>query len=413
MKINFTSFGCKVNISENDSFASELAQNGYTYTKSMNDADIAIINTCAVTDTAANKCKTFITKTKRKYPHIKIVTTGCLISDATAQSENLPIYKAISNDEKHTLVEFINKNFPLDTIHYNNENIKLHTRAFLKIQDGCDAYCSYCIIPSLRGKPISVHIDNVYDNFIKLIDGGYKEIVLVGIHIGLYGKGENYNLYDLLKRLSSVKGEYRIRLSSLEVNELNDKLIKLILDSDNICKHFHIPLQSGCDHTLQRMDRKYKSIDYIDTVKKIRELYPDVTIGSDIIVGFPDESEAHFEETRQTLKFAGTEFFHVFPYSMRVGTKAELMDNHIDTKTKENRANILRNDGEKSLSVLMQNAIGKTYKVLTERGNKGHADNYLLIHIDEKNVPANIFVDVKVTNIVDNKLIGVIIWKMF
>ncbi len=409
LNINFTSFGCKVNISELDTFASELTQLGYNITKTTADADIAVVNTCAVTSAAASKCIAHLVKLKKKHPNIHIVTTGCLISDKTVDAEKLPVDKAISNIDKHTLVDVITKLYPIDTLQYEKKDAKLHTRAFLKIQDGCDAFCSYCIIPSLRGAPTSVEINSAYNNFLKLIEQGYKEVVIVGIHIGLYGKGEDYTLYDLLEKICKTEGDFRVRLSSLEVNELDDKLINLIVNNGKICNHLHIPLQSGCDHTLKLMNRKYVSADYVDTINKIRALSPETTFGSDIIVGFPGESDEHFENTRKTLANAGTEFYHVFPYSVREGTVACDMDNHIENTVKTERANTLREDGNKMHSALMAQSVGKTFRVLVERGNKGHAENYLLIHLEGGKFEPNTFVNAKVEKIVDNKLIATVI----
>ena len=287
---------------------------------------------------------------------------------------------------------------------------KTKTRAFFKIQDGCDACCTYCIIPELRGKPKSMPKDEVISGFKKLLSLGYKEIVLVGIHIGLYGKDLGLNITDILEELVKIEGDFRIRLTSIEINEIDDRLLNLIKNNKKICPHLHIPLQSGCDKILSLMGRKYKKDDYINIIAKARKLIPNVTIGSDIIAGFPSETDEDFNDTLKTLQSAGTEFYHAFPYSERKGTVAENMENKVDVKIREERAALLRQQGLKSLMNLYNNSIGKTYRVLSEKGSKGHTENYMLIHYD-KNTEPNKFIDVLVTEIKDNKLFGKVVEK--
>ena len=287
-------------------------------------------------------------------------------------------------------------------------NTGTKTRAFFKIQDGCNAFCTYCIIPRLRGKPKSMKRQDVISGFKKLISSNYKEIVLVGIHIGLYGKDTNDNLTSLLKELVSIEGDFRIRLTSIEINEITDELLYLIKDSNKICPHLHIPLQSGSNKILKLMGRKYKKEDYINTINKARSIISDVTIGSDIIAGFPNENDDDFNESLNTLKLAGTEFYHAFAYSERKGTPACLMDNKVDIKVREERSKILRAQGDEMLLELQKKSIGKTYRVLSEKGNKGHSPNYMLIHYD-KDVAPNQFINVLITEIKNGKLYGKVI----
>ena len=282
------------------------------------------------------------------------------------------------------------------------------TRAFFKIQDGCDACCTYCIIPELRGSPKSMPKDEVISGFKKLLSLGYKEIVLVGIHIGLYGKDLGLNITDILEELVKIEGDFRIRLTSIEINEIDDKLLYLIKDNRKICPHLHIPLQSGCDKILSLMGRKYKKDDYIKIIKKSKDIIPNVTIGSDIIAGFPEELDDDFNDTLITLKTTGTEFYHAFPYSERKGTVAESMQNKVDVKTREERAAVLRKHGQISLMNLYNKSIGKIYRVLSEKGNKGHTENYMLIHYD-KNIGPNQFINVLVKKVENGKHYGEVV----
>ena len=416
MKIKFITFGCKVNAGEDQLYLSQLIEQGFLEAKDIDEADIVVINTCAVTEHAAKKSAHYIAKLRKSYTHLKIIVTGCLTED---DGINLKEYGAdiiITNGSKADIINHIlnmtdglikagTGSFAGGAVSFNTGT---KTRAFFKIQDGCNAFCTYCIIPRLRGKPKSMKRQDVISGFKKLISSNYKEIVLVGIHIGLYGKDTNDNLTSLLKELVSIEGDFRIRLTSIEINEITDELLYLIKDSNKICPHLHIPLQSGSNKILKLMGRKYKKEDYINTINKARSIISDVTIGSDIIAGFPNENDDDFNESLNTLKLAGTEFYHAFAYSERKGTPACLMDNKVDIKVREERSKILRAQGDEMLLALQKKSIGKTYKILSEKGNKGHSPNYMLIHYD-KDVAPNQFINVLITEIKNGKLYGKVI----
>lgn len=416
LNIYFVTFGCKVNAGENQYYLSLLQKHGFKEAASLQEADVAVINTCAVTETAAKKSARFIEKLRKENKDIKIIATGCLTEEKGASLKKYGADAVVTNGSKSELLDHI-INLTDGYIKAENGNfaggaLLTHTakktRAFFKIQDGCDAYCSYCIIPSLRGKPTSMPRADVVNGFKSLLKLGYKEIVLVGIHIGLYGKDLNLTITDILEELASIDGDFRIRLTSIEINEIDDRLLYLVRDNKKICPHLHIPLQSGCDEILSLMGRKYKKDAYIKTIKKARSIIPNVTIGSDIIAGFPGETDDNFNETLHTLKSAGTEFYHAFPYSERKGTKAEKMGNKVDMKIREERASVLREQGKTSLNNLYNTSIGKTFKVLSEKGNKGHSENYILIHYD-KNIEPNNFINVLVTEVNEGKLLGKVI----
>ena len=416
MNIYFITFGCKVNAGENQYYLSQLIEQGFTEALSIQDADIAVINTCAVTETAAKKSARYIEKLKKEHKDLKIIVTGCLTEEKGAAVKEYGADIIVTNGSKSELVNHI--------INLTDGYVKAargsfaggallshtssKTRAFFKIQDGCDACCTYCIIPELRGSPKSMPKDEVISGFKKLLSLGYKEIVLVGIHIGLYGKDLGLNITDILEELVKIEGDFRIRLTSIEINEIDDKLLYLIKDNRKICPHLHIPLQSGCDKILSLMGRKYKKDDYIKIIKKSKDIIPNVTIGSDIIAGFPEELDDDFNDTLITLKTTGTEFYHAFPYSERKGTVAESMQNKVDVKTREERAAVLRKHGQISLMTLYNKSIGKIYRVLSEKGNKGHTENYMLIHYD-KNIGPNQFINVLVKKVENGKLYGEVV----
>ncbi len=416
MNIYFVTFGCKVNAGEDQYYLSQLIEQGFKEASSIHDADIVIINTCAVTETAAKKSAHYIEKLRKENKDLKIIVTGCLTEEKGAALKEYGADIIVTNGSKSELVNHI-INLTDGYIKASNgsfaggaylSHTKTKTRAFFKIQDGCDACCTYCIIPELRGKPKSMPKDEVISGFKKLLSLGYKEIVLVGIHIGLYGKDLGLNITDILEELVKIEGDFRIRLTSIEINEIDDRLLNLIKNNKKICPHLHIPLQSGCDKILSLMGRKYKKDDYINIIAKARKLIPNVTIGSDIIAGFPEETDDDFNETLKTLKSAGTEFYHAFPYSERKGTVAENMENKVDIKIREERAAKLREQGHISLMNLYKNSIGKTYTVLSEKGNKGHTENYMLVHYN-KNTEPNQFVKVVLTEINNGKLFGKLI----
>lgn len=407
MKIAFSAFGCKVNTSEDESFATEIIKHGYAIS-SIKDADIIVVNTCAVTDKAAKKCQQYISSLKNKNSNLKIIATGCLASSIGESLKNFGADIVVTNGSKESLINHITSFTDGLKPSYNNKffgetskSTSTKTRAFFKIQDGCDANCTYCIIPSLRGNPQSKNINDAINDFKQLLDNGYKEIVLVGIHIGMYGREYGYNLYDLLEKITNIDGNYRIRLSSLECNEITDKFIDLMAErKEKICNHLHIPLQSGSNEILLKMGRNYLAKDYISICEKSKSKIDNLTIGSDVIVGFPSESHENFSETIDTLTKGNCDFIHVFPYSDRVGTVASNMDNKIDENLKKLRCDTLRNLWQEKTLNTMNSMINKEFTVLSEKKGKGHTENYLLVKLDD-NIKSNTFVKVKLTDIVN------------
>lgn len=384
MRIFFYTQGCKVNQVETENLKLEAEHKKFKIVKKIEEANMIVVNSCAVTENATKKLKSFLKTSKNKFPDTKLVVSGC---GADMLKEKLSPFAdlIITNAGKNDIFQFIEKNSnyfeDIENIEhfqeYDEALVKDKTRGFLKIQDGCDETCAYCIIPKLRGKPRSRNINSVMEKFTDFVKNGYKEIVLVGIHIGKYGVDINSSLKELLKCLSKVEGDFRIRLSSLEVNEIEDEVIDIVLNTDKFCPHFHIPLQSGSDKILNLMNRKYLKDEFIKTVKKIKDINPYATVGCDVIVGFPGETEKEFEETVNTIIEAGINYLHVFPYSKREGTPAFSYKTHVDEITKNQRAKYLREISNNLRFSYAKKFFGKDVDVLIESENKGLTANYL------------------------------------
>ena len=418
--VGILTLGCKVNTYESEYIRNILEKNGYVIKDFKDTCDIYIINTCTVTNSSDSKSKKMIRQAKRNNPHACIVAMGCFIE---ANKDNLfeGINIVIGNKDKNKIVELLDE-------YYKNKNqiIRLYkdelnefedmyidtfpgrTRAFVKIQDGCENYCSFCIIPFVRGACRSKDKDVVLDEINDLVNNGYKEIVLTGIHTGNYGYDKDYNFYDLLKEIVKIRGLKRLRISSIEMNELTDDILNLIKDNNIIVDHFHIPLQSGSDKILKAMRRKYNLNQYKNKIEEIRKIRKDVSITTDIIVGFPGETDKDFEDTYNFAKEIGFSKIHVFPYSERKGTHASTLDNKVDPTTKKNRAKKLIELSNELEAGFAKKFIGKDLEVLIEKVDSkstGHTTNYLKVEINSK-LKQNELYNVHIIDIKDNILIG-------
>ena len=393
------SLGCKVNAYEISALTSRLQDLGY---KEDNvNPDVAIINTCSVTATADQKSRQHIRKLINNYPHAVIVVMGCYSQGQHEFIKNeikADIITGTSNRDK--IIELI-ENFkkgdsPIDLTEnnprtYSYEELGLTThfenvRAYLKIQDGCDNFCSYCLIPYRRGKARSRALIDVIKEAQEIVNKGYQEIVLTGIHVGGYGKDlKDTSFSQLVRELLDIKGLYRLRISSIEESEIDDELIHLINTRDNLAKHFHIPLQSGSDSVLKRMNRKYNKEQFLSKIKLIKEACPNVTLTTDVIVGFPGETEEEFIESYNFIKECGFNMIHCFPFSSREGTLASKMKDQIDPRIKKERNLRLIELSNKLWSDYTDNFIDKEVEVLVEQYdsgyNIGHTSNYLEVKI--------------------------------
>ena len=393
MKFNIITLGCKVNTYESNVMRDILINNNYTEVDK--DADIYIINTCTVTNTSDNKSLKELRRIRREYPNAIIIICGCM-TQVKEKIDEIDADIIIGNTGKSNIVNLIDeykqnnkKIIKIDNVMESHfEKMKLNnfnrTRAFVKIEDGCENYCSYCIIPYARGKVRSKDPKDVIDEVNTLVNEGHKEIVLTGIHTGHYGADLNgFTFAMLLSELVKIDGLERIRISSIEMNEITDDVLKIIKDNKKIVSHMHIPLQSGSDTILKLMNRKYLKNDFIDKINTLREIRPDISITTDIIVGFPGETEELFNETLDTVSKIRFSKIHVFPFSLRKGTKAEELPNHIDDVTKKNRVKVLMNISKDLENEYMNKFVGEKIEFIPEVYRDGyligHTGNYLLV----------------------------------
>ncbi len=400
MKVNIYTLGCKVNFYESNLMKEKLIDAGYTYTD-MNDSDIVIINTCSVTNTADNKSL----KAARHAAGLgkNVIVVGCSSQNKEEAYEKIDgVNVILGNKGKSDIVSYIQKYFDKneriigvsDIQKVSFEEMKVNnfdkTRAFVKIQDGCNNYCSYCIIPYLRGDVRSKKSDDVINEVKSLIESGHKEIVLTGIHTGHYGSDINESFAGLLKKLVKIDGLLRLRISSVEITELNDEFLDVLKNSQVLVDHIHIPLQSGSNTVLKRMNRKYDKDYFINKIDTIRSIRPDISITTDLIVGFPGETEDEFNETIDTINKIKFSKIHVFPYSRRKGTPADLMDNQIDEKVKKERVSKIINLSKELEQDYFSKFIGKELIFIPEVYKNGyligHTGNYILVRAlgDEK-----------------------------
>ena len=400
MNFNVITFGCKVNSYESEYIKEQLLKNNYIYNEDYKTADIIIVNTCSVTNTADNKCKKMIRSVRRENEKAVLLVCGCTAENHREELEDLNIDILIGNREKSKVVELINDYLIskekyvkfYDTRKQDFEAMEIKefnlTRAYVKIQDGCNNYCAYCIIPYVRGNIRSKDIDEAYNEIKNLVEKGHKEIVFTGINTGAYGKENGkYDLVDLIQKISKLDNLERIRVSSIEITEINDRFIEELKNNPKLCGHLHVSLQSGSERILKIMNRKYTKEEYQEKINKIRAARPNINLTTDVIVGFPSETEEEFQECIDYCKQIGFSKIHVFPYSKREGTKAATMPGHLDNSIKKERARKLIAEDEKLQLEYNKKFEGKKVSVLIEEieNNKsvGHTENFLKIIIPE------------------------------
>ena len=398
MKVKGISLGCKVNTYEMEYVLSSFKDKGYEITNDV--ADIYVINTCSVTNMSDAKSRKVINRVIRENPNGIVVVMGCMI-EANKDYDNNNVSIIIGNKDKSKVVElvedYLKKQEKIKKLYpeFDNEfedmfitNMSSRTRAFVKIQDGCENFCSYCIIPYTRGKCRSKDKDKVLKEIKTLVNNGYKEIVLTGIHTGHYGEDGDTTFPELLSEIVKIKDLERLRISSIEITELNDEFLSILKDYPKVVDHLHIPLQAGSDKVLSDMNRKYDTKYFLKKIETIRSIRPNISITTDIIVGFPNETDSEFNETCEFAKKIGFSKIHVFPYSRRSGTKADLMTNQIDEKIKKERVSQLMEISDELEIKYLDKFINKEVKVLIEKNiddkSIGHTGNYLLVEVDGK-----------------------------
>ena len=404
MKFYIETLGCKVNSYESDYIKKSLVNNGFLQVNDYTLADVVIINTCTVTNQADNKSLKRVRKLKRECKNAILVVCGCSVQNNPELYENIGIDILLGNKDKSKINdlirEFVKNKVPYEYIDKNRnlefEDMEIdefhHTRAFIKIQDGCNNFCSYCVIPFVRGTNRSKSFDKIIEESNLLVKSGHKEIVLTGIDTGSY-KDNDKDLVDLINELSKIDGLERIRLSSVEITQLNNKFMDMFKSNNKLCNHLHIPLQSGSNEILKKMNRKY-DLDYFkEKIKEIRNIRSDISITTDLIVGHPYETEELFNETLDTINEIKFSKVHVFPYSKRNGTVSARMDNQVSESTKKERVKQILKLSDILESEYYNKFKGKTVDVLIEeiKDNTGigHTSNYLLVsvpNIDKKNI---------------------------
>ena len=399
--------GCKVNAYETDAMQQLLEENGYEIVPFTECADVYVINTCSVTNMADRKSRQMIHRARKKNPQAIVVAAGCYVQTSTEEvMEDLAVDIVIGNNQKNHLVDciakFESKNYlvctqdvgqgaqakdteekVVDCIDINKDEQEYeyflvnktaeHTRAFIKVQDGCNQFCSYCIIPYARGRVRSRSIEDVVEEATSLAKSGYREVVLTGIHLSSYGLSENYNsgvehnrLLELIEAVAKVEGIERIRLGSLEPQIITEAFAKRLANVKKICPHFHLSLQSGCDATLKRMNRKYTAEEYAAGCVMLRKYFDEPAITTDVIVGFPGETEEEFATTKQYVADIGFYEMHIFKYSKRKGTKAAVMPDQVNEQVKTKRSDILLACEEEMSKTYRDGYVGREVEVLFE-----------------------------------------------
>lgn len=388
--------GCKVNQYETNAMMQKMIEAGYKVVDFETKADIYIINTCTVTNMADKKSRQMLRRVKEINPEAILVAVGCYAQVAKEKLEQIPeIDLILGINEKNDIVKYVeqaSKNtYVSDVLHqtefldFGDVTYTEKTRAVIKVQDGCNQFCSYCIIPYARGRIRSRKPESVIKEITDVAKEGIKEVVITGIHIASYGKDFNteYRLIDLLEEIQKVNGIQRIRLGSLEPTLITEEFVTRLKKLSKICDHFHLSLQSGCDETLKRMNRKYTTDQFRHVVELLRNAYPEVHLTTDVIVGFPGETEEEFNKTYEFLKEIKFYKMHVFKYSPRSGTVAAKMPNQIDGNIKEERSNKLIELSDENEKEYNQKYIGKEVEVLLEELEgeylKGHTTNYMVV----------------------------------
>ena len=428
MKFFISTFGCKVNQYESQIILELFLNSGFKKTENFKDADIVIINSCTVTKESSKKVLRYINKVRKENKRSLIVLVGCLpeaFPDESIKRSGADI--VLGNKDKLDVLKKVEKylkskinNFEVNTIK-DNETSPLNsingfenrTRAFIKIQDGCNQFCSYCIIPYARGRSRSRRLEDIYAEVKDITLAGYKEIVLVGINLAMYGKDfDNKNsLCDVIRELSEIDDLKRIRLSSMEPQFMNKETIKELSNFKKLCPHFHISLQSGCDNILKKMNRHYTVSKYAKIVENIHHYFDNASITTDVMVGFPGETEKDFEESLNFVKNMQFYKVHVFPFSARKGTVAQNLPDQISKEVKKTRCKKMLSLSEKLKESFLKNQIGKTVSVLFENrtnelGNKGHASNYVIVYLKNDSQLEGKILDVKINSCNKESCIG-------
>lgn len=425
MKVFFHTLGCKVNQYETQEMREQLKKNGYEITDNENVADIFVINSCTVTSESDRKTRQCVRHYKKKYPESTVVLTGCMPQSFPEMAEKLTEADIVLGNKNNKLLassldEYFGECCRILHLeqHQSGESLvssgisdfEERTRATLKIEDGCDRFCSYCIIPKARGRVRWKPIEDIKNEVKSLADNGYREIVLVGINLSAYGKGSELNLADAVYAVAENDKIERIRLGSLEPDHITDELIEKLAKCEKLCPQFHISLQSGCDKILKKMNRHYTSEEYFALCEKLRKEFKDCTLTTDIMVGFPHETQEDFEITKAFAEKVGFEKIHIFPYSRRSGTVADKMDCQVEKSVKAQRVSELSRVADKIRNEFLHKQIGKTLSVLIEGKQRdgeyfGYTPNYTPVKIQGE-IEIGKIIQVEIVSVNDDYCIG-------
>ena len=430
-RVAFYTLGCKVNQYETEAMLELFEKEGYEKAETEDYADVYVINTCTVTHMSDRKSRQYIRRMKKKNPDAIIAVVGCysqvspeeilsidevnLVMGTNDRKKIVEEVKKIDASRKVSTVDDIMKVKAFEEIEINKTNGK--TRAFLKIQDGCDRYCSYCIIPYARGRVRSRDLESIVKEVENLASNGYKEVVLTGIHVASYGKDikeTDIKLLDVIKQINNIEGIERIRLSSVEPILFTDEFVEAVSAMDKVCPHYHLSLQSGCDETLKRMKRRYTTEEYKTIVDRLRAAIPNVSITTDVIVGFPGETNEEFDKTYEFLKDIELTHMHIFKYSPRKGTPAATMENQVDPSTKHERSEKLLQLNEENFKKFGQKMLDKEFNVLFEQkvgDNKfeGLTENYVKVIVESDKDLSEQILKVKITDVKNEFLEGILV----
>lgn len=423
VKVAFKTLGCRVNLYETDALASQFKSAGYEIVENEEDADIYIVNTCTVTNQSDQKCRQALNQIRRSHPTAVIAATGCMVNHRKQEMLGSGVIDfAIDNERKYSTFSIIDgyikgetvdpEGFDKDLFSYSPAFDTFHTRSLIKIHDGCNNFCSYCIIPNVRGRATSRCDKDIYENIRQVVDHGFKEIVLTGVNMGRY-QYENVNFEQLVEGILKIDGDFRVRISSIEPDNFSDRFLRLF-ENPKLAPHMHICLQSGAESTLREMHRHYTAAQFKAMCDRIKSAVPDFNITTDVIVGFPGETVEDFAESAELCREIGFSHIHTFKYSVRTGTKAAAMPNQVPETVKTERSAVIRQISAENKLKYFNRMLGKPQKMLIERimadgTARGYGENYIPLQLKAKGLEKNSFVEVILKDVInkgDNSEMG-------
>lgn len=412
-KVTFKTLGCRLNQYETDALVTRFHQAGYEVVDTSVPSDVTVINTCTVTNQSDQKSRNTINQAVRKNPGGLLVVTGCMANNYKDQlEEDQRITYVVDNERKSQIVSLVDAHFKGEIVHpetypgnvfgFETVDQSLHTRTSIKIQDGCDNFCTYCIVPSVRGRAVSRPLDEILENIRRVTDNGFREIVITGVNIGRYSHGA-YNLERAIEKMAELPGDFRIRISSLEPDGFGPDFYK-VFQHPKMAPHLHLCIQSGADLILKRMRRMYTVGSFMEILDTFRKNMPDFNFTTDVIVGFPGETEEDFEQTVRVVKEARFSHIHTFRYSRRKGTRADRMQEQVEERIKSGRSEVIRLVSEENRLHYMQQMLGRTERVLIEKVDaggtaRGYGEHYLPVRFSSPVRTKNIFREVRLEKI--------------